>query len=214
MTTATVTHQSRQRVDASRNRERIIEAAREAFIENGPDVPLDAIAHRAGVGNATLYRHFADRRELVLQVTLSSFDRITEAAEAALADDTDAFEALRGFVHRAARERVGSLCSLLSPTLHKGSDDITAARLQLDETINRLMDRARRSGQLRADVALGDLMIAITQLTRPLPGRMCGDFDRFMHRHLELFIDGLHNPARSTLPGSAVTFEDLERDDS
>ena len=52
----------RLRADASRNRARIIGAARETLVEIGAEAPLDEIARRAGVGNATLYRHFADRR--------------------------------------------------------------------------------------------------------------------------------------------------------
>lgn len=54
-------------------------------------------------------------------------------------------------------------------------------------------------------------MVALTQLTRPLPGSSCMDFDKFVHRHLQLFLDGLQAPARSELPGSAATFEDLRR---
>lgn len=56
-------------------------------------------------------------------------------------------------------------------------------------------------------------MVAVSQLTRPLPGTACGThFDQFVHRHLQLFLDGLEAPARSELPGTAVTLEDLRRD--
>ena len=73
------------------------------------------------------------------------------------------------------------------------------------------MDRAQAAGRLRADVAVGDLMVALSQLTRPLPGIACLDIDRFVHRHLQLFLDGLEAPARSELPGTAATLEDLRR---
>lgn len=201
----------RLRVDATRNRERIIAAAREAFVEHGPDVALDAIAHRAGVGNATLYRHFTDRQQLIHEVSLLCMTRVTEQAEAALAEEHDAFGALRRFVHQAADERIGSLCSLLNKGFDKSAPDVVGARQRLDGAINRLMDNARRSGQLRSDVAFGDLMVAITQLTRPMAGTMCSDFDRFMHRHLQLFLDGLHNPPRSELSGVPANLEALER---
>ena len=86
--TPTQAHTSRQphrlRADASRNRERIVTAAREAFVERGPDIPLDEIARRAGVGNATLYRNFADRGALTRTVTLSVLTGTAERAEAAL----------------------------------------------------------------------------------------------------------------------------------
>jgi AcrR family transcriptional regulator len=198
------------RVDATRNRERIIAAAREAFVEHGPTVPLDAIAHRAGVGNATLYRHFADRHELIHVVASYSLARITEQAESALAEETDAFEALRRFVHRAADERVGALCSLLYEGFDKNDPHVVAARLRMETVVTELMDNARESGQLRPDVGIGDLMVAISQLTRPVAGTACAHVERFMHRHLQIFLDGLRAPARSELSGTAVTFEELE----
>ncbi|GAA2136399.1 TetR/AcrR family transcriptional regulator [Streptomyces synnematoformans] len=205
--------QPRLRADASRNRERIIDAAREAFVEWGPDVPLDEIARRAGVGNATVYRHFADRRELILQVTLESMRRVTALAEAALTDDgTEPFEALRRFVHRGADERIGSLCPLLADGFDAAAPEVVDTRNRLDTALEDLMARARADGTLRDDVGVGDLMVALAQLTRPLPGLECGvEFDTYVHRHLALFVDGLMNPARSTLSGSAATFETLRR---
>lgn len=204
--------QSRMRADASRNRERIIGAAREAFVEWGPEVPLDEIARRAGVGNATVYRHFADRRELILQVTLESMRRIAELAEAALAEDTEAFEALRDFVHRGADERMGSLCPVLADSFDHTVTEVTETRNRLETALENLLARARAEGTLRADVGIGDLMVALAQLTRPLPGLECGvGFDTYMHRHLDLFVDGLMSPARSTLSGSAATLESLKQ---
>lgn len=54
-------------------------------------------------------------------------------------------------------------------------------------------------------------MVALSQLTRPLPGTGCLDIDQFIHRHLQLFLDGLQAPARSELPGSAATLDDLRK---
>jgi hypothetical protein len=73
-----------------------------------------------------------------------------------------------------------------------------------------IMERARDSGLLRPDVGAGDIMIALPQLTRPLPGTACLNLDRFVGRHLQLLLDGLRAPARSTLPGTPATFEDLQ----
>nr|WP_211198947.1 TetR/AcrR family transcriptional regulator [Phytoactinopolyspora limicola] len=208
---ATATAGPRRRADASRNRERILDAAREAILEDGPDVPLDTIAQRAGVGNATVYRHFTDRKALLRELMLYSMTRITDAAEAALADRSDAFEVLRGFVHTAADERVGALCGMLSEDFDARQSDVIAARDRLTHAVQALMDRARESGQLRPDVAIGDLMVAVTQLGRPLPGSECAHFKRYARRHLQVFVDGLRNPARSTLPGDPITMEELER---
>ncbi|MEK2472013.1 helix-turn-helix domain-containing protein [Streptomyces noursei] len=201
----------RLRADAVRNRERIIAAARETMVEFGAEAPFDEIARRAGVGNATLYRHFMDRRDLIHHVTLSVMSRIADRAECALVEESDAFEALRRFVHDAVEERIGALCPLLSDGVDPAHPDLLAARERLDAAVAAVMGAARDSGQLRTDIAVGDLMVALTQLTRPLPGSGCMDFDRFVHRHLQLFLDGLQTPARSELPGSAVTLEDLRR---
>ncbi|WP_286160171.1 TetR/AcrR family transcriptional regulator [Streptomyces yunnanensis] len=201
----------RLRADAVRNRERIIAAARETMVEFGAEAPFDEIARRAGVGNATLYRHFTDRRDLIHHVTLSVMSRIADRAECALVEESDAFEALRRFVHDAVEERIGALCPLLSDGVDPAHPDLLAARERLDAAVAAVMGAARDSGQLRTDIAVGDLMVALTQLTRPLPGTGCMDFDRFVHRHLQLFLDGLQTPARSELPGSAVTLEDLRR---
>jgi AcrR family transcriptional regulator len=204
----------RLRADASRNRDRIVAAARELLVEYGAEVPLDEIARRAGVGNATVYRHFADRGELMFQVTLSVMDRVVSLAEASLAEEADAFEALRRFVLGAAQERVGALCSMLSDSFGRHRPELHAFKDRLERVVQEIMDRARDSGQLRADIAIGDLMVAITQLTRPLPGTGCVGMERYVHRHLLLFLDGLRTPGateHSELPGTPITFEELQR---
>lgn len=200
---------ARPRADALRNRERIVAAAREAFVEYGAEVPLDEIARRAGIGNATLYRHFADRRELIRTVTLSVLTRTAEQAEEALAEEPTPFQAVRRFVHQSVDERVGALCPAISDCIDIRDPEFSEARLHLQTAIAELIRAAQRSGELRPDVAVGDLMVAVTQLARPLPGTACRGIDRFVHRHLDLLLDGLSTPRPSELPGTAVTFEDL-----
>lgn len=202
---------TRPRADALRNRERIVTAAREMFVEFGPEVPLDEIARRAGVGNATLYRNFPDRSTLVHEVVLSVLRRTAERAEEAAVTEADPFAALSRFTHAAADERVAALCPLLSGDFDKDHPDLVAQRDRLEGAVQTLVDQAHEAGRLRADVAVGDLMVMLSQLTRPLPGTACLSIDQFTHRHLQLFLDGLEAPARSELPGTAVTLEDLRR---
>ncbi|MEF9883484.1 TetR/AcrR family transcriptional regulator [Streptomyces sp. P9-A4] len=203
----------RPRADALRNRERIVTAAREMFVEFGHQVPYDEVARRAGVGNATLYRNFPERAELVHEVVLSIMARLTELAERSTEEEADPFAALRRFTHGAADERIGALCPMLDGAFDREHPDLIAERRRLEEAVQRLVDHAQRAGRLRADIGVGDLTVAISQLTRPLPGTACGgNFDQFVHRHLQLFLDGLEAPARSALPGKAATLEDLRRD--
>ncbi|MEV0776698.1 TetR/AcrR family transcriptional regulator [Streptomyces sp. NPDC050433] len=202
----------RPRADALRNRERIAAAAREILVESGPDVPLDEIARRAGVGNATLYRHFPDRAALILEVVHTVMARTADKAERLAAEEADAFVALSRFVHAAADERIGAVCPLLSGSFNGDLPHLKhlhAERERLEAAVEGLMEAARAAGRLRTDVAVGDLMVALSQLTRPLPGTGCLTIDRFTHRHLQLFLDGLEAPARSELPGAAATLEDL-----
>ncbi|WP_374050305.1 TetR/AcrR family transcriptional regulator [Streptomyces roseicoloratus] len=209
---APVRRVSRPRADAVRNRERIVTAAREMFVESGAQVPLDEIARRAGVGNATLYRNFPERDDLVREVVLSLTARITERAVEATEQESDPFEAVRRFTHAAADERVGALCPMLDGDFDKNHPDLLAERSRLEEAVQELVERAQTAGRMRADVGAGDLMIAVSQLTRPLPGTACPSMDRFVHRHLQVLLDGLEAPARSELPGSAATLEGLRRE--
>lgn len=210
--TAPVRRVPRPRADALRNRERIVTAAREMFVEFGPQVPYDEVARRAGVGNATLYRNFPERTDLVREVVLSLMARVTELAERAAEEEADTFAALRRFTHAAADERIGALCPMLDGAFDNDHPDLTVERERLEEAVQGLVERAQRAGRLRSDVGVGDLMVAVSQLTRPLPGTPCANFDQFVHRHLQLFLDGLEAPARSELPGTAATLEDLRRD--
>lgn len=200
---------TRPRADALRNRERIVTAAREMFVEFGPDVPFDEIARRAGVGNATVYRNFPDRDALVREVVCSVMDRTARAAELALAEIGDAFEALERFAHTAADERISALCPMISSTFDRNHPDLEDARRRVENLVARLMDRAKAAGRLRADVEYGDLMMGVAQLSRPPAGTGCMSADRFVHRHLQLFLDGMRTPARTVLPGAAVTVEGL-----
>ncbi|MDX2681352.1 TetR/AcrR family transcriptional regulator [Streptomyces sp. NY05-11A] len=215
MQTATATPTARKvtrpRADALRNRERIVTAAREMFVEFGPDVPLDDIARRAGVGNATVYRNFPDRDALVREVVCSVLDRTVRAGQVALAETGDAFGALERFVHVSADERISALCPMISSTFDQHHPDLEAARERAERIIEEVMDRAKAAGQLRPDVGVGDVMIAVAQLSRPPAGTGCLSADRFVHRHLQLFLDGLRAPAPSVLPGAAVTMEDLRQ---
>ncbi|GAA1386316.1 TetR/AcrR family transcriptional regulator [Kitasatospora putterlickiae] len=202
----------RLRADASRNRERIVLAARDAFVEHGADAPLDEIAKRAGVGNATLYRNFPTRTALIREVALLVQHRIVAIAERAAAEVPGAFDALERFAHETVDEKVGALCPLLTNRVDRNDPDLVEARERLLAVAGDLLERAKAAGEARPDVDHGDLFIAMSQLTRPLPGTSCRVLGDFVHRHLQLFLDGMRAPAPGVLPGRAATFEDFHGD--
>jgi len=199
----------RLRADASRNRRNIVRAAREALGAVGLDVPLDEIARRAGVGNATLYRNFADRCELFRTVLLDALAAMTACGETALAEEPDAFSALERFVHGSADEGVGALCTLPTDVCAPDDPELTAARDRLLAVVRTIVDGARSGGQLRADIAVSDVVVVLGRLSRPLHGATGAVQDSLVHRHLQLLLDGMRAPARSTLPGSAPDLEEL-----
>jgi AcrR family transcriptional regulator len=201
----------RPRADAVRNRERIIEAARAMAVEHGAEVSIDEVARRAGVGNATVYRHFHDRPALIREAIRSVMDRTAVRAEEALGL-SGPFDALCVFAHGAVEDRAGAMCGLLSAKADEAErehPDLRAARTRLEAGVEALLDRAREAGELRPDIGSGDLMFVLSQLARPLPGCTAALNDRYVHRHLQLYLEGLRAPARSPLPGSAATLEAL-----
>ncbi|CAO0834011.1 TetR family transcriptional regulator OS=Streptomyces microflavus OX=1919 GN=G3I39_38315 PE=4 SV=1 [Streptomyces microflavus] len=165
------------------------------FVEFGPDVRLDDVARRAGVGNAALCRNFPDRAALTHEVVLAVTSRAALRAEEAVAAEADPFAALSRFVRAAADERIGALCPMLSGVFDKDRPDLLAARGRLEEAVEGLVSRAMSAGRLRTDIAVGDVLVALSQLTRPLPGIACLDIDRFTHRHLRAV------PGRAGSPG-------------
>jgi AcrR family transcriptional regulator len=199
----------RLRADATRNRERIVAAAQEAFVEFGADVPLDEIARRAGIGNATLYRHFPDRRELARSVVLSVFGTMTKEAETIAAEATDAFSALEDIVHGAVEWKIGALCPMFSEWMDLTDPELLAARNRLDNVVERLFAEAQADGTLRTDVGPGDVMILASQIARPLPGPTPLHHGLVVHRHIQIVLDGLRAPQRTVLPGQPTTLQDL-----
>jgi AcrR family transcriptional regulator len=97
-----------RRADARRNYELLVLAAKEVFAEQGSGVPLEEVARRAGVGNATMYRHFAARHELVLAVYADEITALSAHADALAArlPPVDAlFAWLRAVVDHLATKR-------------------------------------------------------------------------------------------------------------
>jgi AcrR family transcriptional regulator len=203
---------ARPRADAVRNRERIVAAARELFVQYGSEVAFDDIARRAGIGNATLYRHFPDRSSLVREVVVSVLDAVCEQARRATAGEGDPFDAVRRFTHAAAEMSTGALCPMLAEDFDLQHPDLLAGRGRLEESVAALIGAAQAAGRMRPDVAAGDLLVVVSQLTRPLPGSGCDSGDRFARRHLQIYLDGLEAPARSVLPGRSATLQDLREE--
>lgn len=178
------------RADARRNRQHILHAAHLAFLDQGPDVPLDQIATRAGVGNATLYRHFPVRTDLIGAVVVDNMTQVAELATEVLAKEPTAGQALAAFAHGVVERRIVAMLPILgrhvppSPEFHE-------ARARLLTALDTLVDAARTEGALRTDVSAADLIMFLTVLTRPLPSVSRNLDDAVRTRLLSTLLDGL-----------------------
>jgi AcrR family transcriptional regulator len=200
------------RADARRNRERILGAARDLFVEEGPDAPLEAVAARAGVGIATLYRRFPDRSALMRAVVGDVLERVAEEARLALAEEPDPFAALARYLHRALDLRVSAVVPALIGRISLVDEEIAPLREMSAQRMEMLIARAQAAGALRPDVSFGDIGPLLVRLARPLPGPLPRDLDdRLAHRHLDLVLDGLRADERPNhpLPEPRLTLAEL-----
>lgn len=194
------------RSDAAANRAAIVAAARDLFADAGADVPLDAIADRAGVGIATLYRRFPDRHALVRAVALETIDGLCAALALAEAEPDPAL-AWRRFAGAAVDARIGAVAPALAPTPHldvRGDPEVAAAREQMLARAERLVARCHRAGTIRKDVSASEALLAIIVVTRPLPNIPAELSTRVAPRMLTLLEAGLR-PDGARLPGAART---------
>ncbi len=194
-----------RRRDALRNRQLLVEAAREVFAEQGLDAPLDEIARRAGVGNATLYRHFPGRAALVDEVFSGALAETTAAGERARTAE-DAWTGLTGYLHTVfAGLAADRGTNDLMTTGLEGVTSLEAVHAHNRETVGGLLRRARRQGTVRADVTTEDLLFALAALGRAVPA-LTAVAPEGWRRPLDLLLDGLRaGPTATPLPASALT---------
>ena len=178
------------RADARRNRQRLLDVAHGAFVENGVTASMDDIARRAGVGSGTLYRHFPTRDSLILALVSDDLERL-----AALADE------------QRSREQPDALESWLAELVehnrtYRGLAESTIASAGKPTPLGAACDRlhaagaalvrdAQAHGTVRSDITPNDvidLAAAVAWLTQhDSDSRRCKVL-------LQVAIDGLHGP--------------------
>ncbi|WP_419998050.1 TetR/AcrR family transcriptional regulator [Streptomyces boninensis] len=197
------------RADAQRNRDQILRAARDVFVAEGADAPLDDIARRAGVGIATLYRRFPNREALLHGVAVDILSRMSEAFDGIRAAHKDPFEGLRQFMHAGVDLRIGAIMPALSGRFRVGDVLADVGRDPLRE-LHDLLAEAQEAGLVRGDVLVGDVTLMVIRLSRPLPGDVVPEDRDITHRQVEIYMDGLRPAAARErairLPGPAIGF--------
>lgn len=183
----------RMRADARRNRERIIQAAREAFAEDGADTQMDDVARRAGVGVGTLYRHFATKDLLVgelVRVKLSDFAAIVRAR---LERGGDPWETFKGAV-------LDQATVMASDAVHQSMvfastpESVAQAQSGIDaiqEAWGEVLRRAKDAGEIREDFTVDDIRTMMCGLGSMMAADRLGVMRYDWRRQLEFTLDGV-----------------------
>jgi AcrR family transcriptional regulator len=184
------------RADASRNRDTLLAAATRAYASAEAEPSMRAIAREAGVGIATLYRHFPTRESLVDAVYHDQVERLTAGARDLLKWLRPA-EAMRRWMDLFGdwlMTKHGMIDTLLA-MIETGDIALASTRAELLDVITTILEAGRAAGDLRADVTAEDIaasLIGIFTVVGKPEQRAQAD------RLLDLLIDGL----RPRPPGS------------
>jgi AcrR family transcriptional regulator len=180
------------RADAVRNAERIVVAARETFAARGAAAQLDDIARRAGVSDATLYRHFANKEQLIGAVIRRRFADVVEPAIADALAGADSWDAVVTMLEAAltvATEESGTFAAGAGPGMFV---ELAARYFDAFAVVLR---RAQEAGEVRSDLSPADLpaltMMLISTVREPGAG---------WRRYLALLLDALRPAAATSLP--------------
>jgi AcrR family transcriptional regulator len=178
------------RKDAERNRQRIIDAARELFAEQGLGVTLNEVAHHAGVGVGTVYRRFPEKTQLVEELFEQQIAQLVALMEEAL-EDPDPWRGLTGFLWRnlemQACDRAFRQIILGTPD---GAQRVAQTRDRMFPLGAKLVQRAKDAGALRADFQPEDLPMLVLMLTTILDSARDTE-PELWRRYLEIVIQGL-----------------------
>lgn len=177
------------RADARRNAEALLEAAAAVFVRSGVDAPVRDIAARAGVGTATIYRHFPTRADLIIAVYRHQVERLAEAGPALLATAETPYAALRQWVDLfvdflVTKQGLASVLQSDDPCF----DPLHAYFLErLVPVCRALLDAAAGSGETRDDLDAVDLLRGVGGLCAGARGKHGYD----ARRMVDVLVTGL-----------------------
>lgn len=171
-----------------------MEAAKAGFAEVGPDVSLEEIARRAGVGIGTLYRHFPTRDAIVAAVYQREVQQLAEAATrllGSLSPGEALHQWMRLFVDYIATKKV--IAPALGAIVGGVSELYASSGVRITDAISLLVERAVAGGDIRADVDAGDLLRALVAFAYAPAGP---GWEASALRLIDILMDGLRAPRR------------------
>ena len=186
------------RKDAARNRALLLEAARTVFAERGLEASLDDVAHQAGLGVGTAYRHFANKYELAAAIFAEAIDQVIELADHA-AEAPDPWTGIVTFLEGTAEMQTADrglrevLMGVHDPERMEQVHD------RLSSPMRRMIERGKQAGQVRPDVEVTDLGIVVLMLctVADVTGDAAPDLWR---RYLPMLLDGLRTDTDLPVP--------------
>jgi AcrR family transcriptional regulator len=196
-----------RQAQAARNDERILDAARAVFVDD-PSAPISAVAARAGVGIAALYRRYPSKEDLLRTLCVDGLRRYIAETEAALADDGDPWRAFSDWMARVVdadtHSFVQRLAGAFTPTEAMYRDAALAQSLN-----QRLFERTSAAGAIRDDVEVNDVLVMFEMIAAV----RLGDERRtrqLRHRYLAVLLDALHQTPHVSLPGPPPDWQELD----
>jgi AcrR family transcriptional regulator len=197
-----------RRKDAERNRRRILAAARETFRDRGVAATLNDVAHHAELGVGTVYRHFANKEELIDAL----FDDMVETIDGYLLEATEQPDAWLGLT--TALEKTcevqafdRGLREVMLGT-GRGPERQRQMRERVEPRVYLLVARAQEQGTLRGDIVPADF--PILQLMVGAVSDHTGQ-PELWRRYLVIMIDGLRAGGASPLPALPVSDDTLQK---
>lgn len=163
----------------------------------------------AGSPPCALYRRYRSKDELLQRLNMDSLERYLAAAEAALGENGDPWVAFASFMRHRGDAGSGSL-TLRFAGKFVATEELSRMGQKAHEVTQRLINRTKGAGALRADVEVGDLSLIFEQMQAV----RVGDEQRtrqLRHRYLALFLAALHMPAATPLPGPPPRWEEITR---
>ena len=201
------------RADAQRNRERIVAAAIEVFAESGLDASTAEIAQRAGVGEATLFRRFPSKGDLIQAIVETQMESVIEIATDCLTDP-DPGQGLERFLTEMVERSVADRGVLESAkdacVVSAGLADYRRRVLNL---MTSLVKRAQEVGAVRSDLAGQDLGLLIGCAAGAAEFPFPGLREDLWKRYLQIILDGLRPEGATKLrpgPPARRLFENPE----
>lgn len=203
----------RVRADAARNRQKILDAARSAYVTRGFDEPMEAVARAAGVGVGTLYRHFPDRAALVRAVVADRLAHVglLVAGSRADLDGPDPGGAWDRFLDAFLDSGLPVLVPLFAQRARDAevfTPELVEQRARTAGAAGELVHAAQRLGLVREDVGVPEILFMFASALRPLPGLPDEINAALLERRAPLLRAALR-PGGDPLPGRRVEVEDL-----